>query len=451
MPKIAFCITNKGRTQHLRETLPKNIRDNPGISVFVLLDYGSDDGLADYILGNHLADLASGKLVYYRTEAERFKMAHAKNVSHRCGILEGADVLVNLDADNLTGEGFADYVDHLFERTKSDPQEIFLWSRMIKGKMPRGIGGRIAVTRNAFLIAGGYDEKYSTHSPDDKDFLARLRRLYFCAQEVGEQHLLGVTHSDKVRYREYPEAEGNWDSSISPINRVVNDGFVGCGIVWRNFMSRPIEIKPIPTRLFGIGMHKTATRSLHVALTKLGFKSGHWENAHWAKAVWMEIKHLGKSLALERFYAVSDAPIPHLYRELDNAYPNSKFILTIRNEGEWLRSVEKHFDPRFNEFSKEWDTDPFTHRMHRQIYGREKFDREVFLAAYRAHNAAVLEYFRDRPNDLLVMNMSAGAGWPELCGFLDMPVRECNYPTAGETIKLVCEEIVSVEPCYSTP
>lgn len=26
---IAFCITCKGRTQHLRETLPKNLADNP--------------------------------------------------------------------------------------------------------------------------------------------------------------------------------------------------------------------------------------------------------------------------------------------------------------------------------------------------------------------------------------------------------------------------------------
>ena len=46
---------------------------------------------------------------------------------------------------------------------------------MVQGILPRGITGRIIVTRNAFLVTGGYDEKYENHSPDDKDFNMRLR------------------------------------------------------------------------------------------------------------------------------------------------------------------------------------------------------------------------------------------------------------------------------------
>ena len=37
-------------------------------------------------------------------------MAHAKNMAHRLGIIEGADILCNLDADNFTGPGFASYI-----------------------------------------------------------------------------------------------------------------------------------------------------------------------------------------------------------------------------------------------------------------------------------------------------------------------------------------------------
>jgi hypothetical protein len=47
---------------------------------------------------------------------------------------------------------------------------------------------------------------------------------------------------------------------------------------------------------------------------------------------------------------------------------------------------------------------------------------------YRRHNAEVLEHFKDRPNDLLVMDMSRGAGWYELCGFLRKPIPDGRYP-----------------------
>ena len=79
--KVAFCITCRGRVQHLRRTLPQNMRDNPGPNViFVLLDYNSDDGLNEFIKSELSNEINNGKLIYYRNnDAPRFKMAHAKN------------------------------------------------------------------------------------------------------------------------------------------------------------------------------------------------------------------------------------------------------------------------------------------------------------------------------------------------------------------------------------
>ena len=39
------------RLYHIRETLPRNVRDNKDYPYveFVLLDYGSDDGLEDWV------------------------------------------------------------------------------------------------------------------------------------------------------------------------------------------------------------------------------------------------------------------------------------------------------------------------------------------------------------------------------------------------------------------
>lgn len=434
--KIAFCITCKGRLPHLKITLAKNIQDNPNPNaIFVLLSYNSTDGLDEFIKENFQNELNSGKLVYYQNkDAIQFKMAHAKNMVHRLGINEGADILVNLDADNFTGEDFANYIEDFFERTKKDPQEIFLWSRMLHGKMARGISGRIVVAKNAFLVSGGYNEKYENHSPDDKDFNLRLRRLGYCAQEIDSKFLLAVNHTDKLRFREYPEAE-NIQYEICQVSRVVNNGNVGCGIVFRNFNSNSIILKIIPTRIFGIGIHKTATTSLYNAFKILGFKAGHWENAHWAKAVWNEVNNLGKSISLERFYTICDIPISQLYKQLDLVYPNSKFVLTIREESDWIESIKNHFDSKINPFQKTWDQDPFTHKIHLYIYGRKKFDKEIFLSAYRKHNAEVIEYFKDRPNDLLIMNMNKKNEWKELCNFLDVKIPLEDYPVKNKSIE----------------
>jgi len=90
---------------------------------------------------------------------------------------------------------------------------------MVRGELSRGISGRIAVTRQAFLKAGGYDEKYQTWSPDDKDFNARLRRLGYAGLEIDPQFLLAVNHNDKMRFREYKHAAtamGEDDFDVSP-------------------------------------------------------------------------------------------------------------------------------------------------------------------------------------------------------------------------------------------
>jgi hypothetical protein len=184
----------------------------------------------------------------------------------------------------------------------------------------------------------------------------------------------------------------------------------------------------MPTRIFGIGMHRTATTSLHRAFQMLGFESAHWPSAHWAKAVYNEMTTLGYSRTLERSYAACDLPIPLLYRELDMAYPGSKFILTVRDEIKWLRSVRRHWDRNKNPFRASWDQDPFTHRVHNILYGRKDFDWETMLDRYRRHNAEVCEYFKDRFQDLLVMDMETVVGWPELCGFLNVPTPTLDYP-----------------------
>lgn len=430
---LIYCITNKNRTQHLERTLIRNFRDNNN-SRFVLLDYNSQDHLVSYLKLNHQEDIDSGKLVVYSMlpcedgSIYPFKMAHAKNMAHRLGILEGGDILVNLDADNYTGKDFDLYVSSLMQ------SDTYLWAKMIPGQLSRGISGRIVVTAQQFLNVGGYNEKYETWSPDDKDFNARLKRLHYVGREIDEKYLNAVPHNDKMRFKEYKHARTNMPEEYFDISdnddTIVNYGKFGKGTVYKNFdFSNSIVLEDVPTRIFGVGMHKTATTSLHTALQILGYDSAHWKSAHWAKAIWSEMNILGKSITLEKSYALCDLPITILYDKLDIAYPGSKFILTIRNENQWIRSVQKHWDSTVNQFKKNWNKDPFSNFIHKELYGQTNFDVNVFLERYRRHNAEVKKYFAYRSDDFLILNINDG--WDKLCQYLGKPVPTIPYPRVG--------------------
>jgi len=142
--------------------------------------------------------------------------------------------------------------------------------------------------------------------------------------------------------------------------------------------------------------------------------------------VWQQVTLDGRSTLVDQHYAFCDLPFTILFRQLDKAYPGSKFILTVRPEHDWIRSVERHWDPAVNPHRKFWDIAPFTHKMHQLLYGCKTPDRATFAKRYHRHNAEVWEYFKDRPGDLLTYHL--GDGWNRLCWFLDRPVPSVPYP-----------------------
>lgn len=79
--QIAFAITCRGRSQHIKLTLPRNLADNKKAK-FVLLDYGSPDDLLEYVQTNHTDEIQSGRLAIYSYEADRFRMAHGHRHEH---------------------------------------------------------------------------------------------------------------------------------------------------------------------------------------------------------------------------------------------------------------------------------------------------------------------------------------------------------------------------------
>ena len=169
------------------------------------------------------------------------------------------------------------------------------------------------------------------------------------------------------------------------------------------------------TKVFGIGFHRTGTTSLALALKLLGYRvTG--ENGINNPEIGKKAYEIASEY-VEDFDAFQDNPWPLLYREMDADYPGSKFILTIRDEDSWIQSVLKNFGGK--------DTP-----ARRWIYGAgdPAGNEDVYLARYRRHNAEVQEYFKNRPQDFLVMRITEGDGWEKLCPFLGHPIPDEPFP-----------------------
>lgn len=128
------------------------------------------------------------------------------------------------------------------------------------------------------------------------------------------------------------------------------------------------------------------------------------------------VYHLVDSL-VPQYDAFQDNPWPVLYRYLDQKYPGNKFILTIRDPASWMKSQLMHFDTRTTPM-REW------------IYGvgSPKGNESIYISRFERHNAEVLEYFKDRKGDLLVMDFSKGDGWQQLCPFLRCEPPDIPFP-----------------------
>jgi hypothetical protein len=172
-------------------------------------------------------------------------------------------------------------------------------------------------------------------------------------------------------------------------------------------------------KVFCIGFHKTGTTSMREALAVLGYRvTG--PNHVLDPDIAQKLDRVTAKLSHE-YDAFQDNPWPLVYRQMDALHPGAKFILTLRDEDRWFESALKHFRGKNTP-------------MRALIYGapHPKGNETLYRERLRRHNREVMEYFKDRPDDLLVIDVTRDPSWDRLCAFLGKPVPAVPFPHANK-------------------
>ncbi|WP_421785551.1 sulfotransferase family protein [Hyphobacterium sp.] len=185
--------------------------------------------------------------------------------------------------------------------------------------------------------------------------------------------------------------------------------------------------------VFGLGLSRTGTRSLTAGLQMLG-----WDTSHYPidEDTYTELAYGQYDLTLLKYHdGLTDITTVPYYQQLDKQYPGSRFVLTVREEAGWLRSCQNHW---FNRpaFKHTDDPDEETHLLMRQllraaVYGCYNYQPERFKWVYERHVREVQDYFKERPDDLLILNICNGDGFEKLAPFMGVPVPAEPFPHKG--------------------
>ena len=211
----------------------------------------------------------------------------------------------------------------------------------------------------------------------------------------------------------------------------------------RKLMRRRVKVR---NKVFCLGLNKTGTTSWAKAMRELGYVVGSEIKAtmcfyDWVSGDYSNIIDYCRTDG----EAFQDIPfsLPGTFLELDAAFPESKFILTTRGSAEqWYNSLIRFHGEHWSITGR---FPPSPEDLARVIYLKKGFpadychnvfktpisdpyNREILLEFYMNYNDEIEHYFKDRPGDLLVLNVAEPKAFNNLCEFLGLPLATDTFP-----------------------
>jgi hypothetical protein len=199
-------------------------------------------------------------------------------------------------------------------------------------------------------------------------------------------------------------------------------------------------------KLINAGLGRTGTTSLKVALERLGFgpcyhmfdivsseeRLGQWER------IVCDGQRPDWEAVFDGYTSAVDGPCAIYYRQIMEAFPGAKIILTVRDAERWYQST---YDTLYQFALKNQENPPEIHsrqsRLYRMtntmtwngLFGGRFPDKDYAIEVFRSRNQEVIRSID--PGSLLVYDVKQG--WEPLCAFLGADVPTEEFPHVNDT------------------
>jgi len=212
----------------------------------------------------------------------------------------------------------------------------------------------------------------------------------------------------------------------------------------QNKVNKEVVSKRRKEKIFVVGFNKTGTTSLGYTLEKFGYIVGNQMQGELLFNDWVD-KNFDKIIEYcDTAEVFQDIPFsfPETFKHMDKAFPGSKFILTLRNNPEqWHESLINFHGKMWgngnipptgddlknaNYIYKGFPLESIT-----KLYNTDEvkpYSKKILINKYIQHEKDVLSYFKNRSEDLLVINISEEKDFGKLCTFLNAKTNLKSFP-----------------------
>jgi glycosyltransferase involved in cell wall biosynthesis len=291
-------------------------------------------------------------------------------------------------------------------------------------------GWCFALTRELYDEVGPFDEWFSPAFCEDTDYWHRAWRLGIELSPVPAARVVHArrtsSHPESDRLLRAHRYKYGWKHGVDPdrappyYNREIVD-----------YEPKPkwmqVRTGPDRPRVFCIGLNKTGTSSFHAAMEVLGFKSLHWGGPAISAVVRAALDEgrpllSGLDPSIDTFSDIG--LLSTHFNELDEQYPGSRFVLTVRPVDKWIDSRRRHVERNLAlRATGGYDGEFLV--VNEELW-REQWERQVGHAR---------RYFAGR-SDFLEIDLTAGHGWRPLCELLEVPEPAEPFPWANRDTAL---------------
>jgi hypothetical protein len=174
--------------------------------------------------------IESGVLNFYRADGHsRYLPSHSRNVTFR---LAAGDIIVNVDADNYVGKGFARRINQCM--SVCDSRIIAVSERFLLPTSTRLLlKGRFALHRSDLISLGGFDEDLDSgggYSNEDLHLVLRAMMSGFRVVRFEDRYVSNRIETPEPERIKHMEVHGTY-SGIKAINETIIGRKIGKGIL----------------------------------------------------------------------------------------------------------------------------------------------------------------------------------------------------------------------------